>query len=389
MSADNQEYDEDMLDDMEGLIDDDDMESLFWSLAIPNKEAVEIPPPMLPGYIVRVTKACFGATVSKGSRTVVVVNHNEDPESAEFVPICVLKEGTCENVDLDLVFNAQCEFKVEGTKASQVFLTGYIQPGDALLGDNADLDEDDYLNPENMEGLEGSDIEDVDDDVAPELIDENTKEEEPEPEPVVQQPPQKKRKLNDKKAKAVENKNENNKNNKNENNNNNKKNNKAKKSPKQKPAQTPNNNNNKKNGAASPAAAAATAESKTPANKDNKKKANKKKKMSGGLEYKDIREGNGNGIKKGDKVSAYYIGQTANDNKIFDKTLNGNGFEFTVGKGQVIKGWDMGVLGMKGVGSKRKLWIPANLAYGSEAQTGIPANSKLLFTIEIKKVVSK
>ena len=82
----------------------------------------------------------------------------------------------------------------------------------------------------------------------------------------------------------------------------------------------------------------------------------------------------------------YYIGQLASNQSIFDKSLSGNGFSFTVGDGEVIKGWDMGLIGMKGVGSKRKLWIPPKLAYGNEEQEKIPKNSTLLFTIEIKKV---
>lgn len=63
----------------------------------------------------------------------------------------------------------------------------------------------------------------------------------------------------------------------------------------------------------------------------------------------------------------------------------GTPFTFTLGTGEVIKGWDIGVIGMT-VGGERRITIPANLAYGNKAKPGIPANSKLIFDIKVLEV---
>lgn len=97
--------------------------------------------------------------------------------------------------------------------------------------------------------------------------------------------------------------------------------------------------------------------------------------------------GTGDEAKSGDVVTVHYAG-TLTNGKMFDASRNhGNkGFTFTLGAGQVIKGWDIGVKGMK-VGGKRKLTIPSDLAYGSQAVGGvIPANSTLIFEVELLSV---
>jgi FKBP-type peptidyl-prolyl cis-trans isomerase len=89
----------------------------------------------------------------------------------------------------------------------------------------------------------------------------------------------------------------------------------------------------------------------------------------------------------GDSVTVNYIGSLTNGT-VFDASANHGttGFTFTLGAGQVIKGWDIGVAGMK-EGGKRKLIIPAPLAYGSQSPApSIPANSTLIFEIELLKV---
>lgn len=83
-------------------------------------------------------------------------------------------------------------------------------------------------------------------------------------------------------------------------------------------------------------------------------------------------------------MAVYYNGKLAKNGKQFDQTNKGPGFKFKLGQGRVIKGWDLGVPGMK-VGGKRKLTIPASLAYGAGgAPPQIPPHSTLVFEVELK-----
>jgi len=105
-------------------------------------------------------------------------------------------------------------------------------------------------------------------------------------------------------------------------------------------------------------------------------------KSASGLQYKDIVVGNGDTAQAGKTVSVQYTGWLANGTK-FDSSLSaGKPFEFTLGKGSVIKGWDEGVAGMK-VGSTRILIIPPDLAYGASVNGSIPANSTLVFQVQL------
>ena len=107
----------------------------------------------------------------------------------------------------------------------------------------------------------------------------------------------------------------------------------------------------------------------------------------GGMIVVDEVIGTGAEAKSGDSVTVDYVGALTNGT-VFDasKKHGTTGFTFALGAGQVIKGWDLGVAGMK-VGGKRKLTIPADMAYGSQAVGGvIPANSTLVFEVELLKV---
>lgn len=105
------------------------------------------------------------------------------------------------------------------------------------------------------------------------------------------------------------------------------------------------------------------------------------------LMMKDEVVGTGAVAAAGDSVTVNYVGSLTNGT-VFDASANHGttGFTFNLGAGQVIKGWDQGVAGMK-EGGKRLLVIPASLAYGDQAVGGvIPANSTLIFQVELLKV---
>jgi len=103
------------------------------------------------------------------------------------------------------------------------------------------------------------------------------------------------------------------------------------------------------------------------------------------LKIENIKVGTGDEAVNGKKVTVNYVG-TLTDGKKFDSSYDRKQpFSFVLGKGQVIKGWDEGVAGMK-VGGQRKLTIPPSLGYGSRSVGSIPANSTLIFEVELLKV---
>ncbi|EMT62152.1 hypothetical protein FOC4_g10015235 [Fusarium odoratissimum] len=103
-----------------------------------------------------------------------------------------------------------------------------------------------------------------------------------------------------------------------------------------------------------------------------------------GVTIDDRTIGNGRTVKNGDTVGVRYIGKLQNG-KQFDANKKGKPFSFKAGKGQVIKGWDIGVIGMA-IGGERRLTIPAHLAYGSRGLPGIPANSTLIFDVKLLEI---
>ncbi len=118
------------------------------------------------------------------------------------------------------------------------------------------------------------------------------------------------------------------------------------------------------------------------------KKTNMEQALDAGLIIKDVVVGEGEEAVDGMKVTTNYVGKL-DDGTVFDSSIRrGVPFSFTLGVGQVIKGWDLGIKGMK-VGGKRELTIPADLAYGNRAIGAIPANSTLHFEVELLGVEKK
>lgn len=105
------------------------------------------------------------------------------------------------------------------------------------------------------------------------------------------------------------------------------------------------------------------------------------------LQIEDLEEGDGATAAAGDQLSVFYVGVLFDGGTEFDSNFDtGQPFEFTLGSGQVIPGWDQGLVGMK-EGGRRQLTIPADLAYGAQGQPpDIPPNAALVFVIDLESV---
>ncbi len=104
------------------------------------------------------------------------------------------------------------------------------------------------------------------------------------------------------------------------------------------------------------------------------------------LKIEITQAGSGAGAQKGDSVSLHYTG-TLSDGTVFDSSIpRGEAFTFKLGGGQVILGWEQGILGMK-IGEERTLTIPYNLAYGEDGYAGlIPPRATLIFTVKLTAI---
>lgn len=104
-----------------------------------------------------------------------------------------------------------------------------------------------------------------------------------------------------------------------------------------------------------------------------------------GLVVQVLAPGDGDEAKQGDKITVHYVG-TLTDGGVFDSSrAKDQPFSFWVGEGQVIAGWDEGLMGMR-EGEVRRLTVPPALGYGSEEKPGIPRNSTLTFEVELLNV---
>jgi FKBP-type peptidyl-prolyl cis-trans isomerase len=380
-----------------------------------------------------ITNACFGEHVNKGSRTVVCC---KTPLSKESTPICVLNQGVNESERLNLRFGSSATFTLQGQQPSTVHLTGYVQPeemNDLDFPEDYDMDEEISSKLKQRFGQEDENEEMF----PPQPVTKKRKTEapitqkaaQPKKQPPQKQPPQKKETPNPKtqqktetpattqspqntetqtKTQPISN----------QNNNDAKedtqktadkplsKNQQKKLKKLQKKQQQEAKNDNKTNDKTEDTTKETTStpkesekanetiddkqESKEQQHeaKDNKTKTKVLSdgiKLPNGIEYKDIKVGSGDEIQNGQTLSLFYVGQLE-DKKVFDKVLSGDGFEYHVGSEEPVKGWQLGMKGMK-IGGKRRIVVPSKFAFGAQgsAEKSVPANATVTYTIEIKK----
>jgi FKBP-type peptidyl-prolyl cis-trans isomerase len=107
--------------------------------------------------------------------------------------------------------------------------------------------------------------------------------------------------------------------------------------------------------------------------------------LSSGVYVRDVREGEGPGVIRGDRVTVRYVGWLP-DGTLFDAIVPPNApREFRLGDGEVIRGWESGMVGMK-VSGQRQIVVPPSLGYGARRVDNIPANSTLVFLVELVSV---
>jgi len=104
------------------------------------------------------------------------------------------------------------------------------------------------------------------------------------------------------------------------------------------------------------------------------------------LSIEDLQKGSGSEVKNGDTIKVHYTGTLLDGTKFDSSYDREEPFEFTVGTGSVIQGWDQGLLGMK-EGGKRKLTIPSSMGYGETGSGSIPPNAGLVFEVELIEIL--
>ncbi|KIL68853.1 hypothetical protein M378DRAFT_184727 [Amanita muscaria Koide BX008] len=347
----------------------------FWSLELtPGNEEIVVPP-----EDVRITNVSLGdVLVDPTGRSTIKITYSplgesysmeDESEDEEEVPsekttvLCSLTAGKLEHVTTDLVLEKDEAFKFIIVGKNSVYLSGNYIDQETLNNppyDGSDIgsDEGEWFSGEDMDSDEMTDasrFKEVDDEPPATL----KRGREPETTAEHSKVEKKNKKLKAADGKAV-------------------------------PADTG------KKDEAKQEKKAKTDEKLEVEKKDEKKKEGKKEKkgkkadaaeeqkaksaeqeLPGGLKFVDATTGEGPVAKKGNFVAMRYIGKLQSG-KIFDKNVKGSPFSFRLGKGEVIKGWDEGIVGMR-IGGERKLTIPPAMAYGKKGTDGIPPNSTLIF----------
>jgi len=285
--------------------------------------------------VLNVRMACLGEAPQKDSRTVLFCAAQNKEKS----PVCILREGRFENQTLDLKFpgSTKVSFSLGGTNPSSVHLSGFIEP---LL----DMpDQDQAFEMESEESQQPAAVEELAKVGSKRAASHPSGDEEPP-----------KKKIKETHVEAEE----------------------EKKSEEDVVVVE---------GASADEQSQVSNISQNSTPSSQKKKSKKKKKRKKftfddqGVGIKTSKKGSGPGAEKGDYVRIRYIGQLEDD-EIFDKNL-GEGFDLTLGQGGVIKGWELGLQGIR-LNEKRKIIVPSELGYGAEGDEKIPPNSELWFTCE-------
>ncbi|EPQ57347.1 hypothetical protein GLOTRDRAFT_137694 [Gloeophyllum trabeum ATCC 11539] len=353
-----------------------------WSIALkPGQKETIIPLGDL-----KVTQAALGDELaSEDKRTSVKVTYHtasrldddeDEDEEDETDPIsttvlCSLTPGKIEQATMDLVLEQELEYEFEVVGPNTVYLTGnYIDQNTNNVPYNDDSE------PDSDE--EGYDLRDVSSDVEidPEDLDVPSTDEdrfeevnEEEPTPALQNG----KRARDSDAMETEEQSQE----------------KLSKSQKKKLNKKLKAEGGKAVPAGQEPSPAKAEDKKASEGNQNKEKGKKDKSggrgpvrtLEGGVTIQDAVVGTGPQVKKGSQVSLRYIGKLQ-DGTIFDKNTKGQPFKTTVGKGEVIKGWDVGLMGMQ-VGGERKIKIPPSMGYGNKKTGPIPANSVLEFEVKL------
>jgi len=364
----------------------------FWGLKVePGKWTPFVPPPD-EALRLHISQATLGGGIPEDKERIIVKcrAEAEDEEGAQEFNICTIIGGVVESCHLDLIFDGYAEFYVEGSYP--VHLTGYFMPDmdddemdgmyDRQMGDDEDDDSED--EDEEYDSEDDADdfgvLEDFDDEEDEGDFDDSEDEDEDEDESEDEDDAPKKTKKGGVTIEEIE----------------------------EEDAKPPAKKEEKKKRAApeeppakkeEPPAKKEKKEEKTPAKKEEKKKEapkpetpasggkQLKREFKNGMEILNVAMGQVGGKKAepGKRVTMKYVGKLQSG-KIFDQTKGNATFQFRLGIGEVIKGWDIGVAGMR-VGDKRRLTIPPAMAYGKKGVKGaIPGNATLIFDVELVNV---
>ncbi|KAJ7780545.1 hypothetical protein DFH07DRAFT_792651 [Mycena maculata] len=340
----------------------------LWSCTVDAKKGFSFQP----AAPIRITNVALGDDLANTSartslklsyKTLIPENDDSDDDAPPEFPtsttfICALTPGKIEQVAINIVLEEKEDYTLEVVGPNTVYLTGnYIdqKPMDMPpYGDNdSDMGSEDAFNLEDVSSDVEFDADGLDDDARFEEIDE-----------AVHGSPKNLKRVRDSEAADAD-----------------------KTSKKQKA---------ESGKAVKPDSEAGDKKEKK---KDKKEKEKKKdgvekadgqksekkpaaeREVAGGVKIKDTKVGTGPAVKKGNTVSMRYIGKLQNG-KVFDQNTKGKPFTFHLGKGEVIKGWDEGIVGMQ-VGGERLLTIPAPMGYGKRGTDGIPGNSTLVFEVKL------